>query len=105
MEAVQLLSEGETGHAGEYEQLNWQQPVLYPPSYFKPAVSIAEVSAEPDEHERTASAAAASPASTFVVCKDSSDQQPQKTLLSGEKELTALRTQNETLRYIGPAVS
>ena len=89
-------------HCGQNTHPGPQEVVLYPPSYFKNTSTGAQeaathAQAELDEYEGaivgSRSAAAASPANTYVVSRESS-MKPQLT----QGEVAALRLQNEALR-------
>ena len=88
-----LFCEGETEHGS----LKGQNVVLFPPSYFKTTVDSGQ--AEPGECERAAAAAAASPASTYVISPCGSGRSlHHKEAVGGEEEIAALRLQNQALR-------
>ena len=84
-----LFCEGDTEHGSS----KGQKVVLFPPSYFKTTDH-----AESGECERAA-AAAASPASTFVISpRDGARSVHHKEAVRAEEEMAALRLQNQTLR-------
>ena len=87
-----LFYEGKTEHGSMKDQ----KVVLCPPSYFKTTVD--NDGAETGERERAA-AAAASPASTFVISpRDGARSVHHKDTVSAEEEMAALRLQNQALR-------
>lgn len=96
-----LISRGENAtvtSSQHCDHITPQQAVLYPPSYFKDTCT--SVHTEPDEYEPTASsAAAASPASTYVVSYgDGTRLQQHGDMSNREQEIATLKLQNEALR-------